>query len=179
MTRRDKQWRRILSTSLLEATIPSDEVGSNSDCENRTVVWFENCWKKRHAGTWLSRLPLTTKLKWQVRDSSVPEAYQSWMQPSSLGNQLQTWDCPPAIGGSHTHSTLTAAPWRLEAFCTGRPAPQRTHHSNSSTLKQHFAAATCSGASRPAGKRTRHSQQHLQAAPCSGTSRPAPKRTHH
>ena len=36
MTRREKQWRRILSTSLLDATVPSDEVGSNSDCENRT-----------------------------------------------------------------------------------------------------------------------------------------------
>ena len=45
MARREKQWRRILSTSLLDATVPSDEVSSNSDCENRTVVWFENCWK--------------------------------------------------------------------------------------------------------------------------------------
>ena len=38
MTRREKQWRRILSTSLLDATVPSDEVSSNSDCEKRTVV---------------------------------------------------------------------------------------------------------------------------------------------
>ena len=38
MTRREKQWRRILSTSLLDATVPSDEVSSKSDCENRTVV---------------------------------------------------------------------------------------------------------------------------------------------
>ena len=36
MTRREKQCRGILSTSLLDATVPSDEVGSNSDCENRT-----------------------------------------------------------------------------------------------------------------------------------------------
>ena len=35
MTRREKQCRGILSTSLLDATVPSDEVGSNSDCENR------------------------------------------------------------------------------------------------------------------------------------------------
>ena len=35
MTRREKQWRRIVSTSLLDATVPSDEVSSNSDCENR------------------------------------------------------------------------------------------------------------------------------------------------
>ena len=38
MTRRERQWRRNLSTSLLDATVPSDEVSSNSDCENRTVV---------------------------------------------------------------------------------------------------------------------------------------------
>ena len=45
MARREKQWRRILSTSLLDATVPSDEVSSKSDCENRTVVWFEKNWK--------------------------------------------------------------------------------------------------------------------------------------
>ena len=62
MARREKQWRRILSTSLLDATVPSDEVSSKSDCENRTVVWFEKKLEKRHAGTWLSRLPLMGKL---------------------------------------------------------------------------------------------------------------------
>ena len=36
MTRREKQCRRILSTPLLEATVPSNEVSSSSDCENRT-----------------------------------------------------------------------------------------------------------------------------------------------
>ena len=45
MARREKQWRRILSTSLLDATVPSDGVSSKSDCENRTVVWFEKSWK--------------------------------------------------------------------------------------------------------------------------------------
>ena len=35
---------------------------------------------------------------------------------------------------------------------TGRPAPQRTHHS--STLKQHFAAAPCSSTTTLAPKRT-------------------------
>ena len=45
MTRREKQWGRILSTSLLDVTVPSDEVSSNSDCENRTgtnQIWFES-----------------------------------------------------------------------------------------------------------------------------------------
>ena len=36
MTRREKQCGGILSTSLLDATVPTDEVGSSSDCENRT-----------------------------------------------------------------------------------------------------------------------------------------------
>ena len=38
MTRREKQCKGNLSTSLLDATVPSDEVGRNSDCENRTVI---------------------------------------------------------------------------------------------------------------------------------------------
>jgi len=62
MTRREKQWRRILSTSLLDSTVPSDEVSSDSDCENRTgkfQIWFESWFEIRHAGTWLSRSPLT------------------------------------------------------------------------------------------------------------------------
>ena len=45
MTRRERQWRRILSKSLLEATVPSDEVSSNSDCENRTVMTHNWCLK--------------------------------------------------------------------------------------------------------------------------------------
>ena len=36
MTRGEKQCRGKLSTSLLDATVSSDEVGRNSDCENRT-----------------------------------------------------------------------------------------------------------------------------------------------
>ena len=69
MTRREKQCGGILSTSLLDATVPSDEVGSNSDCENRAnrrnqqIVW------KRLGGSWVSHVPLQKldmKLK-QVR----------------------------------------------------------------------------------------------------------------
>ena len=36
MTKREKQCRGKFSTSLLDATVPSDEVGRNSDRENRT-----------------------------------------------------------------------------------------------------------------------------------------------
>ena len=39
MTWRENQCRRILSLSLQKATVPSDEVSSKSDCENRTVDW--------------------------------------------------------------------------------------------------------------------------------------------
>ena len=79
MTRREKQCRGILSTSLLDATVPSDEVGSNSDCENRAnrrnqqIVW------KRLGGSWVSHVPLQKldmKLK-QVRrwaSSSISQA---------------------------------------------------------------------------------------------------------
>ena len=35
MTRRERQCRGILSTSLLNATVRSDEIGSSSDYENR------------------------------------------------------------------------------------------------------------------------------------------------
>ena len=35
MTRRENHCRRILSLSMQQATVPSDEVSSKSDCENR------------------------------------------------------------------------------------------------------------------------------------------------
>ena len=35
MTGREKQCRRILSLSLQKTTVPSDEVSSKSECENR------------------------------------------------------------------------------------------------------------------------------------------------
>ena len=39
MTWRENHCIRILSLSLQKATVPSDEVSSKSDCENRTVDW--------------------------------------------------------------------------------------------------------------------------------------------
>ena len=67
------------------------------------------------------------------------------------------------------HAAPTAAP------CSGT-----LQHSDSNTLKQHLAAAPCSGTSMPALKRAHHSdsstlKQHHAAAPCSGTNMPAPK----
>ena len=74
------------------------------------------------------RLTVCTTCKHkQVCDSSVPESYQSWMQPSLLGNQLQTWDCPPATctsekphaiaGYTHTlHFTIHTVHFTLSHF---------------------------------------------------------------
>ena len=93
MTRREKQWRRILSTSLLDATVPSDEVSSNSDCENRTVIKIEKNWK-RHAGTWLSRLPLT-KMEISAGTSSWPSRI-SHFTGSFVGHSPSEMLCPPA-----------------------------------------------------------------------------------
>ena len=93
MTRREKQWRRILSTSLLDATVPSDEVSSNSDCENRTVIKIEKNWK-RHAGTWLSRLPLT-KMEISAGTSSWPSRIFHFTG-SFVGHSPSEMLCPPA-----------------------------------------------------------------------------------
>ena len=94
MTRSEKQWRRILSTSLLDATVPSDEVSSNSDCENRAVIKIEKNWK-RHAGTWLSRLPLT-KLEISAGKSGWPSRI-SHFTGSFVGHSPSEMLCPPAL----------------------------------------------------------------------------------
>ena len=100
MTRREKQWRRILSTSLLDATVPSDEVSSKSDCENRTGknhIWFESRFEIRLAGSRLGRLPWT-KMKRLSR-------YVDWASPihitvqtdaSSLDGDIWSTLHPPA-----------------------------------------------------------------------------------
>ena len=66
MTRREKQCRRNLSTSLLDATVPSDEIGSSSDCENRAKreIMFV---LKRHGGSWVSHVPSRKQELMQVR----------------------------------------------------------------------------------------------------------------
>jgi hypothetical protein len=64
MTRRERQCRGILSTSLLDATVPSDKVGRNSDCENRANEKRKQFVWKRHGGSWVSHVPLLKTLKW-------------------------------------------------------------------------------------------------------------------
>ena len=66
MTRRENECRRNLSTSLLDATVPSDEIGSSSDCENRAKreTMFV---LKRHGGSWVSHVPSRKQELMQVR----------------------------------------------------------------------------------------------------------------
>ena len=86
MTRSGKIRKVIPVWAQLEVTVPSDEVGRNSDCENRTVVWFENRWKNdmpvlglagRHFRNWkICRYVFTTSwmgLRWPV-PSMCPRA---------------------------------------------------------------------------------------------------------
>ena len=129
MTRREKQWRRILSTSLLEATVPSDEVSSKSDCENRTgknQIWFESRFEIQLAGSRLGRLPWTKMKKIeQVRGLSVPNPYHCATDASSLDGDIWSTLHPPAKKEvlhlyrwfTHTHTLpqegekLRSRPW--------------------------------------------------------------------
>ena len=82
--------------------------------------------------------------------------------------------CPP----QSAHSTDSSAFKQRHPAASGTsmPAPNRTHHSDSSTLKQHPAAAA---ACRPQSAHTTDSNTFKQWHPAaSGTSMPAPKRTH-
>ena len=81
-----------LSTSLLEGLTSSD--AAQSDCENRTVVWFEKLLEKRRAGTWLSRLPLT-KMENGAGTSSWPSRI-SHFTGSFVGHSPSEMLCPPA-----------------------------------------------------------------------------------
>ena len=83
MTRREKQCRRILSTSLLEATVPSNEVSSSSDCENRTgteklndlVLVLSDCEKRKNdlEVLGLSLFPSQKKIGRYVRKASLSD----------------------------------------------------------------------------------------------------------
>ena len=64
---------------------------------SKTVQWFENCLKQRHAGTWLSRLPWTKMKKIeQVRGLSVPNPYHCATDASSLDGDIWSTLHPPA-----------------------------------------------------------------------------------
>ena len=89
----DWEWETVrgnLSTSLLEGFTCSD--AAQSDCKNRTVVW--KLLEKRHAGSWLSRLPLTKN--WKIAGTFSQEHCSVF-----VGRWLQCSPAPPCwIGKS-------------------------------------------------------------------------------
>ena len=144
---RKNQYRWILSLSWQKATVPSDEIGNNSDCENRTVYW--TCWhrrsgegpdatEKRHAGSWLSRLPLTRNWNGVAGTSpGVPgdilgsyeelrwmEPHMSSPSPCNYNAKLIKHETQPltkqgsftSVQMVHTHASLP------RGFCSGSQA---------------------------------------------------------
>ena len=120
--------RGNLSTSLLEGFTCSD--AAQSDCENRTVVW--KLLEKRHAGSWLSRLPLTKN--WKIAGTFSQEHCSVF-----VGRWLQ---CSPAapcwIGKSSSwlkkrvSRNETAKP-SLRSFTSFQMIHTHTHRSSRSS----------------------------------------------
>ena len=98
MTRREKHWRRILSTSMLDATVPSDDVINKSDCENRANRKVKQNVGKRLGGSWVSHVPL--QKTWHEKPKQVrrddQSRYHNLKPPSSLGSGWNEIHCPPA-----------------------------------------------------------------------------------
>ena len=74
--------KEIITTRSDAAHSSSHNHGS-SDCENRTVGWYENSSRKRHAGAWLGRSPFQKLEKLQVRFHDIME-----MDGSSLARAI-------------------------------------------------------------------------------------------
>ena len=96
--------RGNLSTSLLEGFTCSD--AAQSDCENRTVVW--KLLEKRHAGSWLSRLPLTKNWK-------IAGTFHRNIAASSLAADCNVPQRPPAELENPVHD------WKNESVETKQP----------------------------------------------------------
>ena len=111
--RSEKLCEGKLSTSLLEGFTCSDAAQSN--CENRTVFWFENIWKSDMPVLKLGRWPLTTN--WKLENCR----YDGMISPDiTISNHRLRW----AVDGMrftaallskkftsfqmvHTHTSLT------------------------------------------------------------------------
>ena len=115
MTRREKQYRRILSTTLLVATVPSDEVSSSSDCRSCTDIKWKvglKNWKSmeklknRHAGSWLGRSPFRKMEKCRYVFTSYFQGLRwPWLGSRTQGPLLN------GIGLCNTQKTFIA--WRV------------------------------------------------------------------
>ena len=106
MTGQENQCRRILSLSLQKATVPSDEIGSSSDCENRTMVWNHleqsskegpDATENRLGGSWVSHVPWQSNVskRVQVRPGDQP-GYPKDTIESFVGHSSMGLLCPPA-----------------------------------------------------------------------------------
>ena len=57
--------------SLLEATVPSDDVSSKSDCENRANEEMKIICLERHGGSWVSHVPSQGKCRYVFHPHTV------------------------------------------------------------------------------------------------------------
>ena len=95
MTRRERQCRGILSTSLLDATVPSDKVGRNSDCETVQTRKENNLF-----GNGMVVLGLATSHCWKHWNGKA--GTPGWSAPAStimhsfVGMRLHDGRMPPA-----------------------------------------------------------------------------------
>ena len=81
VTRGEKQCEGILSMSLLKATYPSEPSRYLSSKIATTVPWKKEKQKPivRHAGSWLSRLPLTKNRDWNGRYAGLIRPSIPWL----------------------------------------------------------------------------------------------------
>ena len=95
----DENWKLTLPYQ------PSQIVPTLTDCENRTGIevtsnggpnvraWFEKPLEKRRAGSWLSRLPLTTN--WKITGTFSPPCCLVF-----VGQDRQAWVPGPLLRNS-------------------------------------------------------------------------------
>ena len=109
----EKLCEEIFSTSLLEGFTCSD--AAQSGCENRTVVW--KLLEKRHAGSWLSRLPLTKN--WKIAGKLQVRFHRN-IAASSLAADCNVPQRPPAklevlhLYRWFTHTHPPAGGWEIK-----------------------------------------------------------------
>ena len=106
MTRPEKDQKVIPVSSLLEATVPFEIVGRNSDCENRTgtemtgnekrAFWFDVVWKRnRQGGSWVNHIPSQKlDMNWNWSRYVDPASRIDITECHSRLRWLQNYDIP-------------------------------------------------------------------------------------
>ena len=114
--RPEKNWKGTIAMS-------SARRNKLTDCEDRAnrKIWKQVIWK-RHGGSWVGHIPCP-KMK-QARDKGIPSSYHHGKAVSSLVDDCQTMNPPPAVWlevlhlfrcFTHTH-TFTHRHFYTEAF---------------------------------------------------------------